>query len=138
MPPRPPLSASSDVIHHTYETLNSRRFYVNDASRQDRCRQQRRTNKDLETNHGSKNLTMLPPAQVRTRSQHPRGSSLPRKAKKIPSSSYSQMLVSRPKSVQDDLILNYPDPYHVTALEKNKDDLVSLLYIFPESLLTQS
>jgi len=126
---RPPPSASSDVIHHTYETLNSRRFYYNvqQQQQQERYRQPRRTNQELYSNNNivkssNNNLTMLPPAQIRTRSQHPRGSSLPRKAKKIPSSSYNQILTMRPKSVQGDLILNYneeehPEPYCVTKLD---------------------
>ena len=163
--PRAPQSATSDVIHHTYETLNSRRFYSNINHPQERCRtqqrmrnetysndsnanptklpqphpttatttqarpqpQQRMSEQQVYMNGSVSNLTMLPPAQVRTRSQHPRGSSLPRKAKKIPSSSYNQTLLIRPKSVQDDLILNYPDPYHVTALEHTNDDLDSSL-----------
>jgi len=147
---RPPPSASSDVIHHTYETLNSRRFinYATTTQPQsqenNRCRPTlRRSSQELYNNNNSSNnnnnVTMLPPAQVRTRSQHPRGSSLPRKAKKIPSSSYSQILLLRPKSVQDDLILNYPNeghpepygvtslkPYRVTSLER-RDDLDSSL-----------
>jgi hypothetical protein len=116
---RAPQSATSDVIHHTYETLNSRRFLADRTLQHDR----RRAARDEASNAG---LTLLPPAQVRTRSQHPRGSSLPRKAKKIPSASYNQILLSRPKSVQDDLILNYPDPYCVTSLERS-DDLDSSL-----------
>ena len=137
---RPPPSASSDVIHHTYETLNSRRFYYNvqQHQQQERYRQPRRINQELQinnnnniVNNSNNNLTMLPPAQIRTRSQHPRGSSLPRKAKKIPSSSYNQILTMRPKSVQDDLILNYneeehPEPYCVTKLDRT-DDLDSSL-----------
>ena len=116
-PSRPPPSATSDVIHHTYETLNLRRFFNNSDDSRSR-------------NVNNNNLTMLPPAQARTRT---RGSSLPRRAKKIPSSSYSQILAMRPKSVQDDLILNdddrHPDPYHVTPLTslERQDDLDSSL-----------
>ena len=129
------MSATSDVIHHTYETLSTRRFYSNDVSRhpQDRCRPATKksignNSNDISMNSSSSNLTMLPPARIQTRAQHPRGSSLPRKAKKIPSSSYNQVLLSRPKSVQDDLILNYPDPYHVTSLDHTtNDDLDSSL-----------
>jgi len=109
-----PSSATSDVIHHTYETLNSRHYsnILTLKNQENRSRQLRGRPVEMH-----ENLVMLPPAQIHSRAHDGRGSSLPRRAKKIPSANFNEILLYRPKSAQEKRVVPSPDPFYSTPVE---------------------